>query len=235
MVDRGLEVAVRRFGVAVLVRLTRVDPLTRQTVVIQEIAVAGLELPRRRVVVHRRGQAVAAVLPRHATEFPQRLLQTVRQRFERLRRTHRHRFPVRVGQHEVVHQVIERLPRDRDAQIVHAGEVRRREVPGLMHLAEHDRAVRPGQRPPLPHPPLEGAAMRIEELARVVLAEPVEECLGQEPRLGTELPFDLGPDRRERINPGAVGARQLLLAPDARERRVVSVMSGRLLGHPCPP
>jgi hypothetical protein len=104
-----------------------------------------------------------------------------------------------------------------------------------MHLAKDRELPRTLAGTPLPHPAFKRAAVRIEELARVVLAEPVEECLGQEPRLGTELPFDLGPDRRERINPGAVGARQLLLAPDARERRVVSVMSGRLLGHPCPP
>jgi hypothetical protein len=113
LVDRGLEVAVRRFGVAVLVRLTRVDPLTRQTVVIQEIAVAGLELPRRRVVVHRRGEAVAAVLPRHATEFPQRLLQPFRERLERLRHAQVHRFPIRVGQNKVIDEVIERLTADR--------------------------------------------------------------------------------------------------------------------------
>lgn len=113
LVDGGLEMAVRRFGIAVLVRLPRVDPLTRQTVVIQEIAVAGLKLTRRRMVVHGRGEAVAAMLPRHATEFPQRLLQAFRERLKRLRHAQIHRFPIRVSQNEVVDEVIERLTADR--------------------------------------------------------------------------------------------------------------------------
>ena len=43
LVDGGLEVVVRRFGVAVLVRLPGVDPLPRQAVVSQQIAVAGAD------------------------------------------------------------------------------------------------------------------------------------------------------------------------------------------------
>ena len=104
-----------------------------------------------------------------------------------------------------------------------------------MHLAEDRELSRTFAGTPLPHPAFKRAAVRIEKLAGVVLAEPVEECPGQEPRLGPELPFDLGPDRCERVDPGAVGTRRLLLAQDARKRRVFAVMSGRLLGHPCPP
>jgi hypothetical protein len=77
LIDGGLEVVVRRFGIAVLVRLSSVDPLSRQTVVIQQIAVTGLELPRRREVVHRGAEAVAAVPAGHTSEFPQRLLHAV--------------------------------------------------------------------------------------------------------------------------------------------------------------
>jgi hypothetical protein len=46
LIDGGFEVVVRRFGIAVLVRLPDVDPLTGQTVVLQQIAIACLELPR---------------------------------------------------------------------------------------------------------------------------------------------------------------------------------------------
>jgi hypothetical protein len=113
LINGGLEVPVRRFGIAVLVRLPCVDPLTRQTVVIQEIAVTRLILSRCRVVVHRRRETVAAVLPRHATEFPQCLLQPFRERFKRLRHTQIHRFPIRVGQNEVVDEMIERVTADR--------------------------------------------------------------------------------------------------------------------------
>jgi hypothetical protein len=116
LIDRGLEVPVRRLRIAVLVRLTHVDPLTRQTVMRQQVAIPRLEFPLLGVIVDGGGQAVAAVPTRHAAQFPQRILQTVRKCLERLRRTHRHRFPVRVGQYEVVDQMIERLAGDGDVQ-----------------------------------------------------------------------------------------------------------------------
>lgn len=180
LIDGGLEVVVRRLGIAVLVRLPGVDPLSRQAVVIQQVAVAGLELPRRREVVHCRAETVAAVPPGHTSEFPQRRLHAVGKRLEGLRDAQAHRFPVRVGQDEVVDHVLERLPRDRDAQRGHVREIGRGEVGGLMHLAEDRELGRSVAGPPLPDPPLEGASVGIEELAGVLLAEPVEECLGQE-------------------------------------------------------
>jgi hypothetical protein len=54
LIDGGLEVPVGRLGVAVLVRLPDVNPLAGQAVVGQQVAVPGLELSRRRQVVHRR-------------------------------------------------------------------------------------------------------------------------------------------------------------------------------------
>ena len=235
LVDGGLEVAVRRFGVAVLVRLPGIDPLPRQAVVIQEVAVAGAEFPRRRQVVHRRAEAVAAVLPGHAPEFPQSVLQPFRKCFERFRRAHRHRFPIRVGQHEVVDEVVERPPRHGHAERIHAGEVGRGQIAGSADLPEDRELPRTVGGPPLPHPAFERAPVRIEELAGVLAAEPVEERLGRELRLGPQLRFDLCPDRRKRVDAGAVGPRRLLPASFARQRRVVPVMAGRLLGHPCPP
>ena len=235
LVDGGLEVVVRRFGVAVLVRLPGVDPLPRQTVMAQEIPVAGLKFPRRRVVVHRRAEAVAAVLARHAAEFPQGVLQPLGERFERLRRAQAHRFPIRIRQHEMVCQVGERRPGDGDAERIHAGEIRRGQIAGPVYLAKDRQFPRTVAGPPLPHPPFERAPVRIEELAGMALAEPVEQRLGLELRLRPQLRFDLRPDRRERVDPGAIGSRRLLPAAHARQRRVVPVMAGRLLGHPCPP
>jgi len=226
-------VVVRRFGVPVLVRLSSIDPLSRQTVVIQQVAVAGLELACRREVVHRRAEAVTAVPPGHAPEFPQRLLHAVGERLERLRDADAHRFPVRVGQDEVVDHVLERLPRDRDAQRGHVREIGRGEVGGLMNLSEDRELPRSVAGPPLPDPPLERASVGIEELAGVLLAEPVEECLGQELGFGVQLRLDFGPNRSEGIDAGAVGPRRLLAG--AGERGVVAVMTGGLVGHPCPP
>lgn len=54
-----------------------------------------------------------------ATEFPQGVLDAVAEGLERLRGTERDRLPVGVTEHEVVHEVIERLPLDGDREAVH--------------------------------------------------------------------------------------------------------------------
>jgi hypothetical protein len=133
----------------------------------------------------------------------------------------------------VVDQVIERLPGDRDAEGIHVREIGGGEVAGLMHLSEDGEFAGSVARPPLPDAAFKRAAMRIEELAGVLLAEPVKECFGQELRFGLEFHFDLGPHPRKRIDPCTIGARGLLA--NAGERRMFAVMAGRLLGHPCPP
>ena len=231
LIDRGLEVTVRRLRVAVLVRLPRVDPLARHAVMREQVAIPGLELTPLRMVVHGRGQRITAVLPWHAAQFPQRILQAVGQRLERLGRAQRHRLPVRVGQHEVVDHVIEPLAGDGDVERVHVGEVGRREVAGRVNLAEHDGLPGAAGRSPLPHATLERAAMRIEELSRMFAPQPVEERLGEQPRFGRESLFDRWPDRRERIGPGAVGPRPARVFARAGRRGVIAIVSGRLVGH----
>ncbi len=116
LISGVLEVVVGRFGVTILVRLTDVDPLTGQTIVPQQILVAGLELPLGRQVVDRSAEAVGAMQSGHATQFPQRVLQTIRESLERLRQTQADRLPVRVGQDKMIDQMIERLTTDGDAQ-----------------------------------------------------------------------------------------------------------------------
>jgi hypothetical protein len=215
LIDGSLEMPVRRLGVAVLVRLPRVDPLARHAVVRQQVAIPRLKFPRRREVIDGGSQAVAAVPSRHTAEFPEGVLQAVGERLERLRGTQSHRFPVRVGEHEVVDHVIERLAGNRDVQRVHVREVGGREIAGVVDLAEHDGLARPVDRAPLPHAALEGAAMRIEELARVFATQPVEERLGEQPRFGVEPFLDCGPNCCERIGPCAVGPRHGRLLPYA--------------------
>ena len=65
-----LEVAMRRLGIAVLVRLPDIDPLAGQAVMFQQAAIPCLELAFDRQVVDRRGQAVAAMPSRSAPQFP---------------------------------------------------------------------------------------------------------------------------------------------------------------------
>jgi hypothetical protein len=135
----------------------------------------------------------------------------------------------------VVDHVIEGPTGNGDVQRVHVREVRRREIAGLVDLAEHDGLPRSVGRPPLPHATFKGAAMRIEELVRMRLPQPVEERLGEQSRLGLESLFDLWPDRRKRVQPGAVGPRPMRLLPRARQRGLIAVVSSRFVTHACSP
>lgn len=231
LIDGGLEMPVRRLRIAVLVRLPGVDALARNTIVRQQIAVARLELARRRKIVHGGAEAVAAVPARHAAQFPQRILQAIRKSLERLGSAERHRLPIRVGQHEVVHHVIETLTGNGDAERTHVGEVRRRQVARLVELAKHDGFPRSVGRPPLPHPSLESATMRIEKLARMLAPQPVEQRLGKQARFRPQTLLDRRPGRREGIGPRAVGSRRLRLLPRAGQRALSAVVSGRLVTH----
>jgi hypothetical protein len=137
----------------------------------------------------------------------------------------------------VVHQVIERLAGDGDVQRVHVREVRRGQIAGLVNLAEHDGLAGSVEGAPLPHATLKGAAMRIEEPARVLAPQPVEERLGEQTRLGREPLLDRRPDLGEWIKPGAVGPRHLppVREPCAGELAVVAVVASRLVAHACSP
>jgi len=193
LVHRGLEMPVRRLAVTVLVRLPNIDPLAGQTIMLQQAAIARLKLTLGRQVVDGSTQAVAAMAPRHASQFPQRVLQAVGQRLERLRHAQRHGLPVGVREHEVIEHVLEALTQDSHSQRVHAGEVRGRQVAGVMHLAEHDRARLARRGPPVPDTPLKGAALAPRQPPGMLLDEPVEQRLGVQPRLRFEPCLNLGP------------------------------------------
>ena len=170
---------------------------------------------------------------RHATEFPQGVLQTIGKSLKRLGHADTHRFPVRVGQDEVVDQMVERLTSDRDAEGIHVREIGGGEISGLMHLSKDGEFARSVATPPLPDAAFKRAAVGIEELTGALLAEPIKERFSLEFRFGLEFHFDLGPHCRKRVDPCAIGARSLLA--NAGQRRMLAVMAGRLLGHPCPP
>lgn len=232
LVHGRLEVSMRRLAVAVLVRLADVDPLARQAVVFQQTQVPRLKFAFGRQVVDRRGETIAAMPTRHAPQFPQRVLQAVGQGLERFRRAHRHRLPVRVGQHEVIDQVVERLTENRDSQRVHVGEVRSRQIPRVMHLLEHHRAGRAEQRSPLLDTPLERAAVARVQLPRMLALEPVEQRLRLQTRLRLQPGLSQRPQFRQRIPPGAIGAAPLLGAGKRSQR---AILACRLLVHSSPP
>jgi hypothetical protein len=232
LIDGTLEVPVSRLVVPVLVRLPHVDPLARHPVVVQQIPIPLLEFPLRRQVVDGRTQTVAAVASRNTAEFPDRVLESVRQRLERFRGTHRHRFPIRVRQHEVVDEVVERLTLNGDGQIIHGREVGTGEIAGVMDLREHRLAARSERGPPVSHLSLESPPVARVELTGILRLHPREERFGLEPGLGRQLRGDGCPNGLERIAASAIGPGFLGGAGQGPRR---AVLAGGFLVHACPP
>jgi len=102
----------------------------------QQRRVALGEHLRMDLFVHRRAESIRLVGFRHAPELPYRRLQTTTQALEAFRETNRPPFPVRVRQHEVVHQVIEALAINTNPQRVHRREVRLTQKSRLVPLLE---------------------------------------------------------------------------------------------------
>lgn len=82
LIDDRLQVAVRRFDVAVLVRLARISPLRLDLVVVHQVTVTPTKLAIFREVVDRRAEAVAAMLAGHAAQFPKGLLESAAEGLE---------------------------------------------------------------------------------------------------------------------------------------------------------
>ena len=98
------------------------------------------------------------MLPRHAAERPQRILQALGQRHEALAAEHdMGMLEARERQPEVIEPMLQRDAGDRDAERARVGEVGQAETAGLVLLAEDDVLLRAGQRPPGPHAPLQRA------------------------------------------------------------------------------
>lgn len=115
LIDHRLQVAVRRFNVAVLMRLTGIGPLRLEPIVVHQLLIPPVKLAAFRQVVDRGGQAVAAMSAGHAAQCPQRLLQATAHGLERFREADVGEFPVRVREREVIQQVLERLTPDGDS------------------------------------------------------------------------------------------------------------------------
>jgi hypothetical protein len=201
--DRLLEVPVRRFHVAVFVTRRRVRLLHRQAVVPHQLLVTPRELTLVRQVVHRRAQPIAAMPLRHAAQLLQRILESFTQTLETLREANRHRLPVRVGQHEVIDQMIERLTAEGYAEVVHRREIRSAQSAGKVLLAEEDFLGRTRRRPPLPHAALQRPHLARLEPIRIFPLQPLEQRLGLQRRFPLELGHDVFPHTVERIGPGS--------------------------------
>lgn len=232
LIDGRFQMAVRGLDVAVLMRLSSVDPLRLDLVVVHQVAVALAKLAILRKVVDRGAQAVASMPPRNAAELPEGLLKAAADRLERFGETDRRELPIRVGEGEVIQHVAERLTVDRHAERVHVREVGRPQPAGVVYLRKDDRAVRAVQTSPIAHPPLERPPLRVGEPAGMRLLQPGEQGERPQPRLGFKSSLHLGPDVDKRVRPrppipgrGAV----------RRQSRRIAILPRRLLIHASAP
>src|SRR6266545_5401558 len=104
---------------------------------------------------------------RNTAQEPQCFLQTGTQGFKAFTEADFRVFPVGEGQDEVVEQMWEPEPAQRDLERVHRGEVRLACNARLMDLGKKHLGVRPVKPTPDPHPPLKGSQLSVLKLARV--------------------------------------------------------------------
>jgi hypothetical protein len=191
--------------IAVLVGVARLDGLTLQLVVPQQRLVASGE--KRRACGPRRnggGQPIGAVPLRDTAQFPQRVLQPFAQALVALRETDRARLPVRVGEHEVVDQVVERDALDGHAQVGAVREVAGAQPTGVMDLGKEHFLGRAVQGTPLFDVSLQGPQLAVGEASRVTSLQVVEQGFGLQSGVEPQLFFELRPDLVEGIGACAI-------------------------------
>jgi len=119
-------------------------------------------------------------------ELPQGVLEALREGLEVLREADGGVLPVGVGEDEVEQDVVKRLARYGDFQLVHVGEVGLREHPGLVNLGEEHLSRRPFGCPPDLYPPLERPQLAVLESAWVLLLQVLEDGPGLQAVVGLE-------------------------------------------------
>jgi hypothetical protein len=202
LLQRPLELPMALLSVPVLVGLARLNRLTTQTVVPQQPLVTIRERRPLCAGRHRCRQPIRAVQFWHPAQLPQRVLQTLAETLVAFREADCARLPVRVRQHEVVDQVVERHALDRHPQTAAVREVAGTQTSRMMHLAEEHFLRLTLQRPPLLDPPLQRPQLAIGELAREAALQIHEQGLRFQAGVDVEHRFELRPDGDERIGFG---------------------------------
>jgi hypothetical protein len=210
--------------------MRRLDRLAREAVVPQQRLVALRE--RRRTLRprwDRRRQPVGAVQRRRAAQLPQGVLQALGQALVALLEADRPRLPVRVGQHEVVDQVVERRPGDGHAQVAAVREVAGAQPAGVVDLGEEHLLGRPLQGAPLLDAPLQGPQLAVGEASGEAALQIGEQGLGLQAGVDSKQRFELRPDLGEGVGPCAVVA--LHASHLAGQLAEPAVFARRLLVH----
>lgn len=222
LIERPLEAMVALFDVAVLVAVPGLDRLPFEAVVREQRPIALGELRARRARRDRGREPVGAVNEGHAAEFGQRVLQPVGERLEGLGEAHRAGLPVRVGEHEVVDQVLERPAVDGHPQVRHVREVGRAQPTGRVHLGEEHFLRRSVARAPRLDAPLERAELAVREPTGMFPLELPEQGQRLQPGVEGQALDDAGPDVGERVRVSAPGMWHPYLAGEPAEPAVLA-------------
>ena len=140
LLQRLLETPVPLLDIAVLIAMSGLSFESLQPIVSEQSLVAAGELLR---TLHLDGgaQAVGAMLFGHASEFPQRVLQSLAETGKTLGEADRAGLPVGVGEHKVIEHVLEGLSCKGDAQAAHVSKVGSPQFTGSVFLREEDLLV----------------------------------------------------------------------------------------------
>ena len=187
VLERALEMAVRRLDRAVLMGETAVVAAGSHAVVGAEssVALGPVLLDRRREVAERGRKAVGAMLARGAAEGPERVLQAGGERDEALALQHDMGvLEAAEGEPKMVEPVGQRRTRHGNAGRAHLGEIRQAYPARLVDLAEHHLALGAMERAPLADTTLQRAPDPDAEFGM-----PAQQFLehGDGPQAGTRL------------------------------------------------
>src|SRR5262249_45146586 len=138
-------------------------------------------------------------------------------------------FPVRVGQREVVKEMLENLSGDRYAEFSQVGEIALRLMARQVRLGKENFLREPLERSPDFDLPLKGAQLPFLEALRMLSAQMVKDRLGLDRGVAIEQLLHFRPNFGEGVRPSAIAARFLgftrrlsALAPFASGLRIHS-------------
>src|SRR5690606_8894578 len=185
--------------IAVLVRTIHARPFRLYPVMAEHSSIPLRELLAMGHLVYGCRELIRPMAFGHPVQFPESILEAGAQALQALREANRARLPVRVGQHEVVQQVIERLARDRHPQRIHACEVRLRQLSWSVPLREEHLPGRARYCPPVLHSSLQSSQLPIGEASRFPPLQRFEERLRLQTWRLLQERLTPGPYRIERI------------------------------------
>src|SRR5581483_8714225 len=111
-------------NIPVLMSLAGLNLLAGESVMPQQSFVGPRELSGINQVIYRGAHPVRPMLLRHAAQLPKCVLQALAEAFKTFRIADCTRLPVRIAEHEVINQMREGLPVDRDCQLAAVREIR---------------------------------------------------------------------------------------------------------------